>query len=55
MAVGVREGLKHDSGIHCDELVSMPKTLLTRFVGHLAEDGLVKLDAALKVALAIED
>jgi len=27
--VGFDEGLKHDSSIHCDELVSLPKTLLT--------------------------
>ena len=26
--VGVDEGLKHDSSIHCDELVSLPKSLL---------------------------
>ncbi len=25
--VGVAEGLKHDSSIHCDELVSLPKAL----------------------------
>ena len=55
VAVGMSEGLKHDSSIHCDELVSLAKTMLTRFVGKLAEDGLVELDAALKVALAIED
>ena len=29
--VGVSGGLKHASGIHCDELVSLPKTMLTDY------------------------
>jgi mRNA interferase MazF len=29
--VGVDEGLKHESSIHCDELVSLPKSVLTVF------------------------
>jgi len=32
VAVGVTEGLKHESSIHCDELVSLPKAALTDFV-----------------------
>jgi mRNA interferase MazF len=27
--VGINEGLKHDSSIHCDELISLPKSALT--------------------------
>jgi mRNA interferase MazF len=27
--VGIDEGLKHDSAIYCDELVSLPKNRLT--------------------------
>ncbi len=53
--VGVEEGLKHDSCIYCDELVSFQKTLLTDFVGSLSQEKLEKLNKALKVALAIED
>ena len=30
--VGIDEGLKHDSSIHCDELVSLSKSLLTHYV-----------------------
>ncbi|MGA2580854.1 MAG: type II toxin-antitoxin system PemK/MazF family toxin [Bryobacteraceae bacterium] len=30
VAVGANEGLKSDSSIHCDELISLPKTLLAR-------------------------
>ena len=33
VAVGVDEGLKHDSAIHCDELVSLPKSALTNYMG----------------------
>ncbi|MEK7783890.1 MAG: type II toxin-antitoxin system PemK/MazF family toxin [Chloroflexota bacterium] len=29
VSVGPDEGLKHDSSIHCDELVSLPKSVLT--------------------------
>jgi mRNA interferase MazF len=34
--VGVEDGLKHDSSIHCDELVSLPKSVLTDYVGSLS-------------------
>jgi mRNA interferase MazF len=26
--VGIEQGLKHDSSIHCDDLVSLPKSVL---------------------------
>jgi mRNA interferase MazF len=51
--VGADEGLKHDSGIYCDELVSLPKTMLTNFVGMLAPDKVRSLDLALLTALQI--
>ena len=51
--VGPDEGLQHDSSIHCDALVSLPKSSLTRFVGTLAPGKLVELDHALTVALEI--
>ncbi len=53
--VGTEEGLKQESAIHCDELVSIPKSRLSHFIGSLKEDKLVELDAALKIALALED
>jgi len=34
--VGEDEGLKHDSSIHCDELVSLPKSALTNYIGTLS-------------------
>ena len=48
------EGLKHDSAVHCDELVSLPKPVLTDYVGSLGPTKLAKLDAALKAALALD-
>jgi mRNA interferase MazF len=55
VAVGIDEGLKHDSGIHCDELVSLPKTFLTQFIGTLGPAKLNDLDRALRVALDLRD
>jgi mRNA interferase MazF len=52
--VGPDEGLKHDSGVCCDELVSLPKTMLTHFVGMLSPDKLRLLDRALLIALQIQ-
>jgi mRNA interferase MazF len=49
--VGVAEGLKHDSAIHCDELVSLAKSVLTNYVGSLAASRIRELDRALAVAL----
>ena len=53
--VGVNEGLKHDSSIHCDELVSLPKSVLTNFVGTLSPEKIEELDRALSIALDIRD
>jgi len=33
--VGTSEGLKDDSSIHCDELVSLSKAALTAYIGAL--------------------
>ena len=51
--VGISEGLKHESSIHCDELVSIPKSLLTDYVGQLTDKKLDDLDEALAVAVGI--
>jgi mRNA interferase MazF len=52
--VGPDEGLRHDCCVHGDELVSLPKTALTRFVGRLAPSRIAELDRALAAALAID-
>ena len=51
VAVGIDEGLKHDSSIHCDELISLPKAALTDFVGSLPSAKMSEVDRALAVAL----
>ena len=53
--VGTPEGLKHDSSIHCDELVSLPKTALTDFVGSLSREKLVELNRALRFAVGLTE
>jgi len=52
--VGMGEGLKHDSSIHCDALVSLPKAALTDFIGRLNGGQQAALRTALRVALDIE-
>jgi mRNA interferase MazF len=51
--VGVNEGLKHDSAIYCDNLVSLPKSMLTNYTGSLNAEKLAELDNALRIALAL--
>jgi mRNA interferase MazF len=53
--VGIEEGLKHVSSIHCDELVSLYKTALTNYVGTLSSSKLKLLNEALAIALDIPD
>ena len=55
VAVGIDEGLKHDSGIHCDELISLPKAMLTNYVGKLSPKKIELLERALKIALQLHD
>lgn len=55
VAVGVNEGLKHESSIHSDELVSLPKSVLTNFIGTLSPQKIQTLNHALRVALDIPD
>ena len=54
VSVGIDEGLKHESWILCDNLVSLRKVQLTRFVGSLTLSKLEELGRALKMALALE-
>lgn len=49
--MGPDEGMKHACSIHCDELVSIPKAMLTNFVGTLPREKTILLDKALNVAL----
>ncbi len=49
--VGPEHGLKHESWIMCDNLVSMRKTDLTNYIGTLPAATVTELNRALKIAL----
>lgn len=49
--VGIEEGLKRDSSIHCDELVSLPKAVLTNYVGSVSREKVEALNQSLRIAL----
>ncbi len=51
--IGIDEGVKYNSSIHCDELISLPKNLLTNFIGRLSDSKIKELDQAIKIALDI--
>ena len=55
VAAGIREGLKKDSSIHCDELASLPKSGLTHYVGYLGDRRVRELDASLAIALDLPE
>ena len=52
--LGVEEGLKHESCIFCDELISIPKIMLTDFIGSLSYEKMDELNGALKIAVDVE-
>jgi len=52
--IGIDEGLKRDSSIHCDELLSLPKVLLTHYVGSVHGTKMDELNRALLTALDLE-
>ena len=54
VSVGISEGLKHESCIRCDELVSIRKSDLTNYIGSLSEGKIDELNKALRIALDIE-
>ena len=53
--IGTDAGLKHDCSIHCDELVSIPKALLTDFVSALPREKILLLGKSLRAALELHD
>jgi mRNA-degrading endonuclease toxin of MazEF toxin-antitoxin module len=54
IAVGLDEGLKHPSVINCDQLILVPKSALTHYVGTLPPKTMSALREALRIALAVE-
>ncbi len=55
VVIGPDEGLKHNSSIHCDELVSLPKLVLTHYIGMLPPDKVEEMNYALRIALDLPD
>ena len=53
VSLGPDDGLKHESCIHCDALVSLPKPLLTDYIATLKLAQVRALDQVLRVALAL--
>ena len=53
--VSVAEGLAHESSLHCDEVVSLPKAVLTDYVGTLSPVKIAELNRALRIALDLPD
>jgi mRNA interferase MazF len=51
LSIGIDDGMKHESWVHCDDLRSMRKSELTRYVGSIAPEKMRRLDHALSVAL----
>jgi mRNA interferase MazF len=52
--VGVADGLKHESAIRCDELVSILKSQLHDYIGLLSGEKLEELNKSLGIALGID-
>lgn len=53
--VDLEEGLKHQSCVCCDELVSLPKSVLTHYMGRLSPQKMAELDRALAIALDLPE
>jgi mRNA interferase MazF len=51
VAVGPEDGLKHESWIHCDSLISFRKSALTNFIGTLSAIKIKRLNQSLASAL----
>jgi mRNA interferase MazF len=51
IAIGPDEGMKHESWIMCDNLVSLRKSDLTHYVGSLSARKLSELNRSLNMAL----
>ena len=49
--LGIEEGMKHDCAIHCDNLVSLQKSVLTNFIATLSTEKISELNQSLAVAL----
>ena len=53
--VGTAEGLKKESSIHCDELVTLPKSALTHYIGSLKPATIRELHRSLIISLGLDN
>lgn len=53
--VGIVEGLKHESSVHCDAIASLDRRTLTHFIGTLSGAKLRAVDEALRVAVGLAE
>ena len=51
--ISINEGLKHDSAVYCDDLISIPKSMLTDYIGSLLDSKIEEVNSALRTALAV--
>jgi mRNA interferase MazF len=50
--IGANEGIKHDSAVFCDELISIRKSMLTDYIGTVSNEKMEAVNTALRIALA---
>ena len=53
--LGTEDSLKQTCSIHCDELISIPKSSLTDFIASLSPEKLSRLNEALEIAVGLEE
>jgi len=54
VAVGPESGLQHDSSLHCDRILSLPKAELRHYIGSVSAGKLGEVNRALAIALDID-
>jgi mRNA interferase MazF len=54
VSVEIDDGLKHESSIYCDELISIPRSSLTHFIGILRPAKIEALNRALAIAIGLD-
>ena len=52
--VVIDDGLKHESCIYCDEIISIPKSVLTDYIGILSLEKLDELNKSLLIAFDLD-
>ncbi len=52
--VGIDVGLKHESAIYCDELISLKKAVLKDYIGTLSDNLMSELDQSIRIAIDVE-